>query len=299
MATNLACELALRVVALAAICAGSLLLTACPRRPAKQEPAKKEIQPARATPAAKPAPQKMSHAPGTPLRPVTPFRVALEWLAGPRDLPAVLYIRLLPSPPPPRHRLSPAAAKPVPVTCAAPTDWTAALELRRQDSTATTTAPWTGGWKIVAAPKAEQLTFAPGNFFQMSCVIEAAAAPPPGTLVAATVKLGDVMVTSAPLTVPPPPADEREAKLNGVAAALAAGDGTAALAVADRWIAAEPNRHEGHWCRGQVLEAKGDATGALAAYRAALERYPKPADVGSGWEPPTRLWRKLEELEKL
>jgi hypothetical protein len=172
------------------------------------------------------------------------------------------------------------------------------LELRRQDQPTEPAQPWSSGWKIIAAPKATSLQIQSGHFHQLSCVVEAASAPPPGEIVTATVKLGDVSVTSAPLTVPPPPADEREAKLNGIAATLAVGDAASALAVADRWIAAEPNRHEGYWCRGQALEAQGKNTDALAAYRAALERYPKPADLGSGWEPPDRLWRKVAALEQ-
>jgi tetratricopeptide (TPR) repeat protein len=240
----------------------------------------------------------MTHAVGAPLKPEPPFRVALEWLAGPRDMPAMLYVRLLPALPPPRHRLSPPATNPPPLNLAAPADWSAALELQRQDPPATAAQPWTSGWKITAAPKAAQLQIQPGSFHQLSCVVEAAGAPPPGALVMATVKLGDLTVQSAPLTVPPPPGDAREATLAGVAAALAAGDTASALAVADRWIAAEPARHEGYWCRGLTLEDKGDTAGALGAYRNALERYPKPADSGSGWEPPTRLWRKLEALEK-
>jgi tetratricopeptide (TPR) repeat protein len=226
------------------------------------------------------------------------YRVALAWLAGLRDLPATPYIRLLPPSAPPRHQLSPPATTPPPVTFTAPANWPTVLELRRQDQPTAPAQPWSSGWKIVTAPKTTSLQIQPGNFHQLSCVVEAASAPPPGAIVTATVKLGDVSVTSAPLTVPPPPADEREAKLNGIAAALAVGDAASVLAVADRWIAAEPNRHEGYWCRGQALEAKGDTAGALAAYRAALERYPKPADIGSGWEPPTRLWRKLAALEK-
>jgi hypothetical protein len=295
MAIKLAGELMWRGCVVATLCGA---LTACPRRPAKQELAVANSKPAVAAPATQSVPKKMNHAPGSPLQPATPFRVTLEWLAGPRDLPATLYVRLLPPAQPPRHRLSLPMTNPPAATFAAPADWAAALALQRQDTPAASAQPWTNGWKIVAAPKDSQLQIQPGSFHQVSCVVEAAAAPPPGALVMAVVKLGDLTVQSASLTVPSPPEDESEVKLNGVAAALAVGDVAAALAVADRWIAAEPTRHEGHWCRGQALEAKGDTAGALTAYRAALERYPKPLDIGSGWEPPTILWRKLEALGK-
>lgn len=294
MAIKLAGNFSVRVLA-AAVLYGAL--TACPRRPAKQT-AVDNTKPTVAAPVAKPAAKKMSHAPGTPAQPAAALRVTLEWLAGSRDMPAMLYVRLLPVLPPPHHRFSPPATNPPALSLAAPPDWTAALELRRQDQPDAPAKPWSSGWKIVAAPKATQLQIQPGSFHQLSCVVEAAAAPPPGALVTATVKLDGLTVESAPLTVPSPPENEREAKLAGVTATLAAGDAVAALAVADRWIAAEPARHEGYWCRGQALEARGDVAGALAAYRAALERYPKLADMGSGWEPPDRLWQKVETLEK-
>lgn len=290
MATKLAGRFFVRVVALAAVCC---VLTACPRRPVKQESAKVVVAATQAKPPAQS--RQMIQAVSEPLKPEPPFRVALEWLAGPRDLPAVLYVRILPAP---RHRLSPPVTNPPPLHLSVPADWAAALELRRQDAPATTAQPWTSGWKIITASKATQLQIQSGSFYQLSCVVEAAAAPPPGALVTATLKLGNLTVQSSPLTVPPPPIDEREAKLTGVTAALAAGDTASALAVADRWIAAEPARHEGYWCRGLTLEAKSDVVGALAAYRAALERYPKPADIGSGWEPPGRLWQKVEALER-
>lgn len=295
MATFRAGRFALRAVACVAVGGACLLLPACSRRSATPAGTAGTNAPAQDARAAADAPRKMSHAPGTLLRPPAPFRVALEWLAGARGMPAVLRIRLLPPARPPRHRLSPPADDPPAALYATPGSWKDAIGLTLQDSADAPARPWTSGWRVVAAPAANPVAFAPGTFHEASCVVDAAAAPPPGARVTVTVRLGNDAVSSTQLTVPAPPDDPREARLNGVSALIEAGDTTAALRVAQEWITTEPARHEGYWCRGLALESAGDAAGALAAFRDALERYPKP-DPRGAWEPPVRLWRKLDAV---
>lgn len=72
--------------------------------------------------------------------------------------------------------------------------------------------------------------------------------------------------------------------------ALARGDGKAARAVADAWLAAEPASHAARAALGDVLRASGDRRGALVAYGEAIARLP------AGMRPPSLLHRHIGEL---
>ncbi|MFO0829615.1 MAG: tetratricopeptide repeat protein [Phycisphaerales bacterium] len=58
-----------------------------------------------------------------------------------------------------------------------------------------------------------------------------------------------------------------------------------ALAAADKALALAPNQPDAHWRRGRLLELSGDLSGAIDAYRAALEHPDRSrAPAGSGFD---------------
>lgn len=67
----------------------------------------------------------------------------------------------------------------------------------------------------------------------------------------------------------------------------------ALAATADALVAQAPGDARGYYYRGLALESRGDRTGAIAAYEAALQRTPN-----NRREPPTALYRRLARLRR-
>ncbi|TAK18106.1 MAG: hypothetical protein EPO35_01675 [Acidobacteria bacterium] len=121
--------------------------------------------------------------------------------------------------------------------------------------------------------------------------IDAAAMPPAGARVRATVVVGGQSLVSNWADVPAPGATQADQLASRARVEDMRGDTGALARTAEALIAAAPQDPRGYFFRGIVLERSGDRAGALTAYRATLDR------LRPGAEPPLGLYERIRRLQ--
>jgi hypothetical protein len=134
--------------------------------------------------------------------------------------------------------------------------------------------PIGAGLTLVQAPESADLDLGPRTGAALVFRLAAAARPPIGQRVQATVRLPGADIVSNFASVPDQPDSDTMGLQQQARAAAALRRHDRLLELADAMIAREPQVFAGHWFRGLALEGQGRKPEALQAFEAALDRLP-------------------------